>query len=201
MWRAETNLSVHDFDTGPVGEVRRSDHLAVFTRDDSGSDPRIREHIQAIYGVEVSVELISSITDVVTDEVRAWQSRRLDEVYPILYLDALRVKARTGAQVTTRAIYVVIGVNMAGKKAVFGFWACESEGAKFWLSVLTDLKNRGVRDILIACGDGLKGFPEAIQSVFPQTEVQLCIVHLIRSSAHPQLDPPSGVWRNEEMKE
>lgn len=119
---------------------------------------QIREHIQAIYSVEVSVELISSITDVVTDEVRAWQSRRLDEVCPILYLDldALRVKARTGAQVTTRAISVVIGVNMAGKKEVLGFWACESEGAKFWLSVLTDLKNRGVRDILIACVDGLK---------------------------------------------
>ncbi len=143
---------------------------------------QIREHVLAIYGVEVSVELISSITDVVTDEVRAWQSRRLDEVYPIVYLDALRVKARTGAQVTTRVIYVVIGVNMAGKKEVLGFWACESEGAKFWLSVLTDLKNRGVRDILIACVDGLKGFPEAIQSVFPQTEVQLCIVHLIRNS-------------------
>lgn len=143
---------------------------------------QIREHIQAIYGVEVSVELISSITDVVTDEVRAWQSRRLDEVYPIVYLDGLRVKARTGAQVTTRVIYVVIGVNLAGKKEVLGFWACESEGAKFWLGVLNDLKNRGVRDILIACVDGLKGFPEAIQSVFPQTEVQLCMVHLIRSS-------------------
>lgn len=143
---------------------------------------QIREHIQAIYGVEVSVELISSITDVVTDEVRAWQGRRLDEVYPIVYLDGLRVKARTGAQVTTRTIYIVIGVNLAGKKEVLGFWACESEGAKFWLGVLNDLKNRGVRDILIACVDGLKGFPEAIQSVFPQTEVQLCIVHLIRSS-------------------
>ena len=180
---------------------------------------QIREHIQAIYSVEVSVELISSITDVVTDEVRAWQSRRLDEVYPILYLDALRVKARTGtgtgAQVTTRAIYVVIGVNMAGKKEVLGFWACESEGAKFWLSVLTDLKNRGVRDILIACVVGLKGFPEAIQSVFPQTEVQLCIVprascivhraacivhraacrvHLIRNSTR---QVAYGVWRDE----
>lgn len=143
---------------------------------------QIREHIQSIYGVEVSIELISSITDVVIDEVRAWQSRRLDEVYPIVYLDGLRVKARTGAQVTTRVIYVVIGVNLAGKKEVLGFWACESEGAKFWLAVLNDLKNRGVRDILIACVDGLKGFPEAIQSVFPQTEVQLCIVHLIRSS-------------------
>ena len=143
---------------------------------------QIREHLQAIYGVEVSVELISSITDVVADEVRVWQSRRLDEVYPILYLDALRVKARTGAQVTTRVIYLVIGVTMAGKKEVLGFWACESEGAKFWLTVLNDLKNRGVKDILIACVDGLKGFPEAIQSVFPQTEVQLCIVHLIRNS-------------------
>ncbi len=94
---------------------------------------QIREPLQSIYGVEVSVELISSITDIVTDEVRAWQSRRLDEVYPIVYLDGLRLKARTGAQVTTRVIYVVIGVNLSGKKAVLGFWACESAGAKFWL--------------------------------------------------------------------
>jgi putative transposase len=143
---------------------------------------QICEHLHEVYGVEVSSELISSITDVVMDEVRAWQNRRLDEVYPIVYLDALRVKARTANQVSTRVIYVVVGVNMAGHKEILGFWACENEGAKFWLSVLTDLKNRGVRDILIACVDGLRGFPEAIQSVFPQTEVQLCIVHLIRNS-------------------
>ena len=142
----------------------------------------IQEHIQEIYGVEMSVELISSITDAVMDEVKAWQGRPLQGLYPIVYLDAIVVKARNGGHVTNRVIYLVIGVNLSGLKELLGFWTCESEGAKFWLSVLNDLKNRGVKDLLIACVDGLKGFPEAIQAVFPQTEVQLCIVHLIRSS-------------------
>ena len=142
----------------------------------------IQEHIQEIYGVEMSVELISSITDAVMDEVKAWQGRPLQGLYPIVYLDAIVVKARNGGHVTNRVIYLVIGVNLSGLKELLGFWTCESEGAKFWLSVLNDLKNRGVKDMLIACVDGLKGFPEAIQAVFPQTEVQLCIVHLIRSS-------------------
>ena len=144
----------------------------------------IQEHIQEIYGVEMSVELISSITDAVMDEVKAWQGRPLQGVYPIVYMDAIVVKARSGGHVMNRVIYLAIGVNMSGLKELLGFWVCESEGAKFWLSVLNDMKNRGLRDILIACVDGLKGFPEAIQAVFPQTEVQLCIVHLIRSSTN-----------------
>jgi putative transposase len=143
---------------------------------------QISEHLREIYGVETSVELISAITDVVVEEVKAWQNRALEGVYPIVYLDAIRIKARSNNVVGTRVIYVAVAVNLAGKKEILGFWACESEGAKFWLSVLNELKNRGVQDILIACVDGLKGFPDAIQTVFPRTEVQLCIVHLIRSS-------------------
>jgi putative transposase len=148
----------------------------------------IQEHIQEIYGVELSIELISSITDAVMDEVKAWQARPLEAVYPIVYLDAIIVKARFNGHVGKRVIYLVVGVNLAGYKPkvplgeILGLWACDAEGAKFWAGVLTDLKNRGVQDILIACVDGLKGFPEAIQAVFPRTEVQLCIVHLIRSS-------------------
>ena len=143
---------------------------------------QIKEHVQEIYQVELSKELISTITDTVMDDVRAWQNRPLDEVYPIVYLDAVVVRGRVGKQVIRRVVYVVVGVGMSGHKDVLGFWFCESEGAKFWLGVLNDLKNRGVRDILIACVDGLKGFPEAIQAAFPRTTVQLCIVHLIRSS-------------------
>ena len=126
--------------------------------------------------------MISSITDVVAEEVKSWQARRLDEVYPIVYLDGLRVKGRHNGQVMTRVIYVVVGVNMAGTKEILGLWACDAEGAKFWAGVLNELKNRGVQDILIGCVDGLKGFPDAIKAVVPRTEVQLCIVHLIRSS-------------------
>jgi putative transposase len=154
--------------------------ISLYTR--GMTQAEIAEHLKEIYNVEVSVELISAITDVVADEVKTWQARRLDEVYPIAYLDALRVKGRHNGQVMTRVIYVVVGVNMAGTKEILGLWACESEGAKFWAGVLNDLKNRGVQDILIACVDGLKGFPEAINAVFPRTEIQLCIVHLIRSS-------------------
>lgn len=145
---------------------------------------QIRDHIAEIYQVEVSKELISTITDTVMDDVRAWQNRPLDPVYAIVYLDAVVLKGRVGRQVIRRVVYVVVGVTTTGHKDVLGFWICESEGAKFWLGVLNDLKNRGVRDILIACVDGLKGFPEAIQTAFPQTVVQLCIVHLIRSSTH-----------------
>ena len=153
----------------------------------------IQDHIQEIYGVEMSIELVSSITDAVLEDVKAWQSRPLGEVYPIVYLDAIVVKARSGGHVVKRVIYLVIGVNVQGLKELLGFWACESEGFKFWLSILNDLKNRGVQDILIACVDGLKGFPEAIQAVYPRTEVQLCIVHLIRSSTR------QVAWK--EMKE
>ena len=154
--------------------------ISLYTR--GMTQAEIAEHLKEIYNVEVSVELISAITDVVAEEVKTWQARRLDEVYPIAYLDGLRVKGRHNGQVMTRVIYVVVGVNMAGTKEILGLWACESEGAKFWTGVLNELKNRGVQNILIACVDGLKGFPEAINAVFPRTEVQLCIVHLIRSS-------------------
>lgn len=143
---------------------------------------QIQQHLREIYEVDLSKELISSITSTVMDDVRAWQNRPLDEVYPIVYLDAIVLKGRVGRQVIRRVVYVVMGVNMAGLKDVLGFWICESEGAKFWLGVLNDLRNRGVRDILIACVDGLKGFPEAIAAAFPRTTIQLCIVHLIRSS-------------------
>jgi putative transposase len=142
----------------------------------------IKAHLQEIYGVEVSPDLISTVTDGVIDEVRSWQSRPLDAVYPILYLDALQVKVKDQGRVSNKAIYLAIGVNMAGTKEVLGLWASENEGAKFWLSIITELKNRGVKDIFIACVDGLKGFPEAIETIFPQTQVQLCLVHLMRFS-------------------
>lgn len=154
--------------------------ISLYTRGMTTS--QIREHVQQIYGVELSIELISSITDAVLDDVRAWQNRSLERVYPIVYLDAIRVKVRVNGHVQTRVIYVVVGVKLSGLKDILGLWACEAEGARFWLTVLNDLRNRGVDDILVACVDGLKGFPEAIQTAFPRTDVQLCIVHLIRSS-------------------
>jgi len=146
------------------------------------STREIQGHLEEIYGVEVSPTLISNVTDAVVEEVRAWQNRPLDAVYPIVYLDALYVKIRDAGHVQNRAIYVVIGVNLEGHKEVLGLWTGQAEGAKFWLQVLTELRNRGVEDIYIACVDGLKGFPEAIETVFPQAEVQLCIVHLTRTS-------------------
>lgn len=142
----------------------------------------IQQHLEEIYQVEVSPALISSVTDEVMDEVKAWQNRQLDTCYPIVYLDVLRLKVRDGGHVINKAIYVAIGVDMNGLKEVLGLWIAQTEGAKFWLQVVTELKNRGVSDIFIACVDGLKGFPEAIESVFPKTEVQLCIVHLVRHS-------------------
>jgi putative transposase len=142
----------------------------------------IAAHLQEMFGAEVSASLISAITDTVADEVRAWQARPLDALYPILYLDCLMVKSRDHGSVGNRAIYLAIGINGEGMKEVLGLWSAPTEGAKFWLSVVTELKNRGVRDILIACVDGLKGFPEAIAAVFPHTEIQLCIVHLVRHS-------------------
>jgi len=146
------------------------------------STREIQSHIEEIYGVEVSPDLISTVTSAVEEKVREWQQRPLDEVYPILYLDALRVKIRVDGRVQNRCVYIAIGVNLEGKKETLGLWSAENEGAKFWLSVLTELQNRGVRDLLIACVDGLKGFPEAIETVFPRTLVQICIVHQIRNS-------------------
>jgi len=142
----------------------------------------IQAHLEEIYQVEVSPALISSVTDAVIEEVKAWQNRSLDALYPILYLDALQVKVRDGVHVRSKAIYLAIGINLQGTKEVLGLWVAQTEGAKFWLQVVTELKNRGVSDIFIACVDGLKGFPEAIETVFPDAQVQLCIVHLVRSS-------------------
>jgi len=146
------------------------------------STREIQGHLQEIYKVEVSPALISQVTEEVMEEVKAWQSRPLDPLYPIVYLDALYVKMRHEGRVENRAVHVAIGVSMEGRKEVLGLWTNANEGAKFWLSVLTELRGRGVKDILIACVDGLKGFPQAIESVFPQAQVQLCIVHLVRAS-------------------
>jgi len=142
----------------------------------------IQAHLEEIYQVEVSPALISSVTDAVIEEVKVWQNRPLDALYPILYLDALQVKVRDGAHIRNKAIYLVIGVNLSGIKEVLGLWVAQTEGAKLWLQIVTELKNRGVSDIFIACVDGLKGFPEAIETVFPRAQVQLCIVHLVRHS-------------------
>lgn len=142
----------------------------------------IQSHLEEIYHVEVSPALISSVTDAVIEEVKGWQNRPLDALYPILYLDALQVKIRDGAHIRNKAIYLAIGINLSGIKEVLGLWVAQTEGAKFWLQIVTELKNRGVSDIFIACVDGLKGFPEAIETVFPQAQVQLCIVHLVRHS-------------------
>ena len=142
----------------------------------------IQEHLREIYGTEISPALISTVTEAVMEEVRDWQMRPLDRVYPILYLDALRVNVKESGQVIKKAVYLVIGVNLQGHKEVLGLWIAATEGAKFWLSILTELKNRGVEDIFLACVDGLKGFAEAIEAIFPRTVVQLCIVHIIRNS-------------------
>ena len=142
----------------------------------------IQGHLQELYGVEVSPDLISRVTSAVLEEVNAWQGRPLDAVYPIVYLDALVIKVRDQGTVTNKSAYLAIGVNMAGTKEVLGLWLEGTEGAKFWLKILTELKNRGVQDILILCCDGLKGFPEAIEAVFPKAVVQTCIVHMIRNS-------------------
>jgi len=150
------------------------------------STREMQGHREEIYKVEVSPTLISNVTEAVMEEVKSWQSRALDSVYPIVSLDALVVKIREASQVRNKAICVVIGVNMQGSKEVLGLWAGphgnNAEGAKFWLQVLTELKNRGVADIFLACVDGLKGFPDAIETVFPQTAVQLCLVHQVRGS-------------------
>jgi putative transposase len=154
--------------------------IAMYGRGMSVRD--IQAHLAEFYGVEVGHDLISRVTDAVLDDVREWQSRPLEDLYPILFLDALTVKIRDGGAVRNKACYVAIGVNLEGERDVLGLWFQSAEGAKFWLAVLTELKQRGVRDVLICCVDGLKGFPEAIEAVFPNTWVQTCIVHLIRHS-------------------
>ena len=142
----------------------------------------IQAHLNEIYGVDVSPELISRVTDAVHDDVRAWRTRPLERTYPIVYLDALRVNSRQNGKNENKALYLALGINMDGKKEVLGFYLNETEGAKFWMSVLTDLKNRGIEDIFIACMDGLTGFPDAVRAVYPKTKVQLCIVHMVRNS-------------------
>lgn len=154
--------------------------IALYARGMTTGD--IQGHLEEMYGVAVSPELISTVTDAVLDEVRAWQSRPVQAVYPILYLDALVVKVRQDGRVHNKHVYVALGVTVEGRKEVLGLWMAETEGAKFWLGVLTELKNRGLRDVFIACVDGLTGFPDAIATLFPHTQVQLCIVHLIRNS-------------------
>ena len=135
-----------------------------------------------MYGADVSPTLISKVTDAVIEQVVEWQSRPLDAIYPIVYLDCIVVKIRQDKRVINKAVYLALGVNMEGHKELLGLWLAENEGAKFWLSVLTELQNRGVKDILIACVDGLKGFPDAINTTYPQTRIQLCIVHMVRNS-------------------
>ena len=154
--------------------------IAMYSRGISTRDMQCQ--LKELYGVDVSADLISTVTNSVIDEVREWQNRPLDSLYPIVYLDALMIKVRSEGKVVNKSAYLAIGINMEGLKEVLGIWLGETEGAKFWVTILTELKNRGVQDILIASIDGLKGFPDAIEAVFPQTEVQLCIVHMVRNS-------------------
>lgn len=142
----------------------------------------IQGHLKDIYGVDVSPDLVSNVTDEVLKDVKEWQNRLLEKTYPVVYFDALVVNGRTEGKAAKKAVYVALGVNMQGKKDVLGLWIGEAEGAKFWMGIMTELKNRGVEDILIACIDGLKGLPDAINAVYPQTHIQLCIVHMIRNS-------------------
>jgi putative transposase len=154
--------------------------LALYSRGLSVRD--IRAHLQEIYGVDVGRDLISRVTDAVMDDVREWAKRPLEDVYPVIFLDALVLKIREGGTVQRKACYLALGITVDGERDVLGMWFQETEGAKFWMQVLAELKQRGVRDILICCVDGLNGFPEAIEAIFPKTTVQTCIVHLIRLS-------------------
>lgn len=142
----------------------------------------IQGHLEELYGIEVSPALISAVTDAVHDDVTAWQARPLDALYPIVYFDALFVKSRQDGPVAIRAVYLALGLTVTGEKELLGLWIAKSEGAKFWLAVLTELKSRGMRDAFVACVDGLTGFPDAVAAVFPHTQVQLCIVHKVRQS-------------------
>jgi len=154
--------------------------IALYARGMSTRD--IQAHVRDLYGLAISPDLVSAVTDAVLDEVKAWQSRPLESTYAVVYYDALRVKIRDEGTVRNKAVYLAIGIRCTGYKEILGLWIEQNEGAKFWLKVMTELKNRGVQDILVAVVDGLKGFPEAIESVFPETCVQTCIVHLIRYS-------------------
>lgn len=142
----------------------------------------IQRHLRNVYGTEVSPELISNVTESVAADVREWQSRPLEKSYPILFLDALRINSRQDGKNINKALYVALAINWEGRKEVLGLWLADTEGAKFWMGVLTDIKNRGTEDILIACMDGLTGFPDAVKAVFPDTHIQHCIVHMVRNS-------------------
>lgn len=154
--------------------------LSLYSRGMTTRD--IEAHLLEVYGVTASRELISNVTDVITDEIKLWQSRPLDEVYPIVYVDGLRLKIKDNGVVTAKTAYLVIGVDVEGRKQALGCWIADTEGAKFWQKVLTDLRNRGLRDILIACCDGLNGLPDSIRSVFPDVVVQTCVVHVVRNA-------------------
>lgn len=154
--------------------------LSLYSRGMTTRD--IESHLREVYGIDASRELISNVTDVVTDEITLWQSRPLDEVYPIVYVDGIRIKIKDKGVVTAKTAYLVIGVDVEGRKHTLGAWIAGSEAAKFWHKILTDLRNRGVKDILIACCDGLAGLPDAIRSVFPDTVVQTCVVHVVRNA-------------------
>jgi putative transposase len=154
--------------------------LALYSRGLSTRD--IEAHLQEIYGVRVGRDLISRVTDAVMDDVREWAKRPLEDIYPIVFLDCMVLKIREGGTVQRRALYLALGVTLEGDRDVLGMWFQETEGAKFWMQVLNDLKTRGIQDILICCVDGLTGFPDAIEAIFPKTTVQTCLVHLIRSS-------------------
>jgi putative transposase len=146
------------------------------------STREIQTQLEDLYGVEVSPTLISNVTNAVLDDVKAWRSRPLESVYPVMYFDALFVKSRQDGTVKNKAVYLALGINLDGEKELLGLWMSENEGAKFWLSVFNELKSRGVADCFVACVDGLKGLPEAIEAVFPKTQVQLCIVHKVRGA-------------------
>ena len=154
--------------------------IALYARGLSTRD--IQGQLEELYGVEVSPSLISNVTNAVMEDVRAWQSRPLSAVYPILYFDAMFVKSRQEGPVKNKAVYLALGINLEGEKELLGLWIAKTEGSKFWLTVFNELKSRGLQDCFIACVDGLKGLPEAIEAVFPQTQVQLCIVHKLRNS-------------------
>jgi len=154
--------------------------ISLYSRGMSTRD--IQAHLKEIYGVDVSSTFISTVTDSVLDEVKQWQQRPLEPIYPVVYLDGLVVKNREEGIAYNKCVYLALGINTEGRKELLGLWIAKNEGAKFWVSVMNELKNRGVNDIFIACCDGLKGFPEAIETVFPKTKVQLCIVHQVRNS-------------------
>jgi len=162
--------------------VSTLDSKITFLYSQGSTTREIVETLEELYGTDISPTLVSRVTEAVLEDVIEWQSRPLDDIYPIVYLDCIVVKVRQDKRVINKAIYLALGINMDGHKELLGLWMSENEGAKFWLHVLTELQNRGVKDILIACVDGLKGFPDAINAVYPQTQIQLCIVHMVRNS-------------------